>query len=161
MILALIAIVLGFLIYRQLPPEKRITVLARRLLPSPKPTPPPPLTDEQAVLHPPGENGSDADRQKFSDLIHKLAKDAVALVITNCQPQPLVMHLVQDTTLEIKNADDLDHYIVLDPQHKYTIPAKKSSQVKVTFSQGPGIYGYACDQSPQAVGFFSVTPPTP
>lgn len=115
--------------------------------------------DERAVLDHPVKDASEVDKQRHLDLVQKLAKEAPILDITTCSvSSPVVFKAKYGEEISVKNDDDSAHTILFDAENTVYIPANSTMNVTPNFQHGPGTYGYGCDQTPHAVGFFLVTP---
>ena len=116
------------------------------------------LTDEEKqALNPPRPDASD-ERIQYAELISRLAQEADVLVVNNCEPSPVVMLVKAGGTIKVINENTLDHSIVIDPEHVYSVPAEGQAVIDTDeFGKGPGIYAYGCDLSNAAVGVFLLT----
>ncbi len=153
LVLAVTALGLAFLIFRQYAPKSSSTKADQNAVGTPSAAP---STDEQKVLNPPVK-GSEADQKQFADLITKLAKDSTTLNISGCRPQPLVMRIKKGATFKLNNTDSQAHVLTVDKDHTYTVSPSASVDVVADFGRGPGIYGFGCDKSGGPVGMLLVT----
>lgn len=148
------AIVLGKAIYKQNNPKPSPESVAPKLsnlMPSE-------LTeDEKAVLAPPSPDASAEERDKHTSLATKLSKESDNLDITNCSSNPLVLRIKNNKNLKVKNSDDVPHMLILDDSHKYQIAKNSTTDLKVDFGHGIGLYGYICE-GVGLTGFILVTP---
>ncbi|MBI3420897.1 MAG: hypothetical protein HY006_02435 [Candidatus Sungbacteria bacterium] len=162
-VLALIAIVLTYLIYRQLRPASSLRSDSPQRQSegsAPKPNVNPPqklIADEQAALNPPLNGSTPEASKRHAELVQRLAKDTAQLDITGCTAKPVVSRVRYKTKISVKNNDAVKHLIVFDPAHTFEIPPRAIHELPIDFQSGPGIYGYGCDNIPQAVGMFLVT----
>lgn len=113
--------------------------------------------EEKAALNPPGENASEDEKQRHTDLIFKLATDTDVLRISNCEPSPVVMRVVNKRDFTVRNTDSTDRTIFIDGERQYVIPAQGETVLTADFGKASGIYGYGCDLSNKGVGVFLVT----
>lgn len=113
--------------------------------------------EEKQALNPPGAEATDDQKTKYADLIQRLAQEAKVLVVNNCEPLPVVISVRKGGTIKVTNENTVEHSIVVDPEHIYTVPAKGELSIDTDdFGKGPGIYAYGCDLSNTAVGVFLV-----
>ena len=112
--------------------------------------------DERAVLAHSVKDASPEDKQRHLELVQKLAKEAAYLDITKCSvSSPVVFKVKHGEEISVKNDDDSAHTILFDAENTMYIPANSTMHVTPDFEHGPGTYGYGCDQTPHAAGFFS------
>ena len=158
-LLALVAIVLGYLIYQQQFSEESTSQesLTRSGI---EQTPQKKSTDEIVeVLNIPPPDASQEEKQKHFELALREAKEASYLDITQCTlAAPVVFKVREGESFEVRNNDTEPHTIIINPENTFTIPAKESRDIAPDFVQGPGLYGYACDNVPRAVGMLFVEP---
>ncbi len=170
-ILALVAVGLGFAIYKQgfldrfLPQNsatsKSSSNTAAKQASNSKPKRPLPegLSEEElALMTPPGQTASEAQRNAHYQIGKKLAKEASALQLNKCNgPSPLDMKLVNGQEFDVVNSDTSDHTIIIG-EKKFTVKANSTETFKADFGRGNGLYGYICDDLSGVAGFFFVTP---
>lgn len=119
------------------------------------PTPDPAI---EALLDTPPQDASEDVKQKHFAKVLKYAKDADYLDITVCSGKPVVLFVNNQRPVIIKNGDASSHEISINKDARYTIPAKSSESYLLSFKEGPGVYGYGCDQLGRTAGFFVVRP---
>ena len=100
---------------------------------------------------------TEEQKLKHNELVGKLAKEGPSVNVTGCKPSPLVYKLKDGSTITLRNDDSVEHIIMIDPAHIYTAKAKSLTKIVADFGQGPGNYGYKCDDSQGAAGVFLVT----
>lgn len=155
--LLVIALVLGYAIYRKLPSGPTATPVSQPAVsepgqgnqaPSSQPTKalPPGLTpQEQAVFSFPGENASSDQRAQHSELVRSLAKEGSEVQLNaNCVASPFVLQVKKGDTLTFKNNDSVDHS-VRHGAWELLVPAKSTKTARVDFVPGVGDAGYGCD----------------
>ena len=161
-LLALLAIVLGYLIYQQQFSEESISQEppARSGI---EQTPQEKSTDEiPEVLNIPPPDASQEEKQKHFEIALQEAKEASYLDITQCTlAVPVVFRVREGESFEVRNNDTKPHTIIINPENTFTIPAKESRDIAPDFVQGPGLYGYGCDLTAHSVGLFLVAPKIP
>lgn len=113
--------------------------------------------EEKEAMDTPNQGDSEEIKRAFQGKVEKAAKDADTIDIANCQPRPPIAKMKQNATFTFKNSDTTDHIVAFSQEKSYTV--KKNSSVTVTadFLQGPGIFGFGCDQSPTEVGLILTT----
>lgn len=104
------------------------------------------------------QDSSQEEKQRHFDLVQKFAQDVAYLDITGCAPRPFIIRLKDGKEFGVKNADGAEREMGIDPQHIYTIPARSEKKIKADFGHGPGVYGYGCDKSQDAVGMLLIIP---
>lgn len=152
-ILLVPAIILGQAIYKQHNPQpsSRSVVSSSKLMPTD-------LTeDEKAVLHPPSLDAPSTEKEKHDALAVKLSKEGDSLDITNCGSNPLVLRIEINENLKVKNSDNIDRKLIFDDTHEYQIAKNSTTNLKVDFGHGVGLYGYICE-GVGLTGFILVTP---
>lgn len=116
------------------------------------------LTDEEKeVLNPPSQGANEAEMKKHFELVQKLAKEPDFLEVAKCEVRPVVTRLRNSKTFQVRNQDSIDHTIVVDKDHTYSISAGSTQTIPVDFGHGAGVYGFGCDDSTSAVGMLFVT----
>jgi len=158
-ILLAVALVLGQAIYKQQSPQPSKESLPRETNSSnlPKLLPPDLTADEKAVLNPPSPDAPAAEREKHSALAAKLSKESDSLDITNCRSNPLVLRIKINKNLIVKNSGNIDRKLIFDDTHKHQIAKNSTTNIKVDFGHGVGLYGYICE-GVGLTGFILVTP---
>lgn len=116
------------------------------------------LTDEERqALNPPPPDATDDERAEYASLVQRVAEESNVLVVNNCEPSPPVMLVRSGSTITATNENTVDHILVVDPEHLYTVPAEGKAMIDTgDFGKGPGIYAYGCDLSNTAIGVFLV-----
>ena len=114
-------------------------------------------SDEKAVLILPDGKDKEAGK-KHNLLVTKLAKQSSVLIISDCQPQPLVTKIAEGSKLTITNEGDTDVTIIVDPENTFTVIKGGTKVITVDFGKGPGFYGYNCDGGTTTSGLLFVTP---
>lgn len=150
----IIAIVLAVAIMRQGGQEDQGATPTP--LPSGGETPKDLTAEEKAVLIPPGPNDSEQKRKEHFALVERLAKEAEYLDITDCKSIPVVLRAKKGSEIQLRNTSKVDHALVIDKDHVYTVPAEKTLKVKADFGKGAGVYGYGCDKSTGATGMMLI-----
>lgn len=115
----------------------------------------------QEVLSTPGPNAPDEERQRHFALATRLAENSETLDITGCSAEPVVLQRTFGSTINIENSDSSSHTILFGPDMTIDVPANGTADLAVdesNFQNGPGLYGYGCDNSSQAVGLMLISP---
>lgn len=117
-----------------------------------------PLNSEQNIIIPPASNATEAEKREFFDKISGIAQEAPYLQIeADCIVNPLVIQLRSDI-FRVKNTDINDHTLTFDPANSFFIRTGETKHFKIIFNKGPGIYGYGCGHSMNAVGMVYFLP---
>jgi|GEM_PF-3562807 len=117
------------------------------------------MTTQQSILTPPVQGTPQSEQEAYFNLIQNNAKSTESLSLSkNCTPTPLVSKLKLNKVFTIKNTDSVDHTIIFNTEHMFTIAAGGSKQINANFGHNDGIYGYGCDSSSGAVGMVLVEP---
>ena len=150
MVLTVLAIVLGYLIWLQPPPvtpgaqEKEVLSIS---------------SEEERVLQTPGPDATEEERRTHFELALRLATRTDFLDISACKVvEPVVFKVVERETFTVRNDDDIEHVMIIDEEHIYPVPAKGTLELVADFGNNTGLYGYGCDDVPQAVGLILVEP---
>lgn len=152
----LIAIILGYAIFQQFQEKKSSPDQDQQANTNTSPT----VTrtsEELALLNVPGENATNDERREHMDKVLKEAKNGNTLNISGCTPDIVALRVKQGGKLTLVNKDPVNHSIVIDQDHSYSVPANSNTEITVDFGRGAGLYGYGCDRSGKAVGFFVVS----
>ena len=118
-------------------------------------TPARPTVDVQKLLaeNPPGAT---ADQTKaFSIKVANAAVKSDSLDVSQCMPNPSVLHLKIGQSFTVKNSDSASHKLFHGQGVNVTVEAATQKVVTPAFPN-PGIYGYACDN--KINGIFFVVP---
>ena len=117
------------------------------------------LTSEERAIfdNVPRPDATQEQHQEFRNLVQAVAKKGTSITITNCvKPVPLVLEISAKENLRVINEDDKDHTLSFT-QGQYKIAAGETQALSDLFPRGEGVYGFGCDNSGRAVGFFLVT----
>ena len=80
----------------------------------------------------------------FSDLVAINAIPGDTVVIKDCTASPIVLKIKYGSTFTVDNKGTTDiHFGVND--ERTLVKAGSSSKIKASYKNGPGIYGYGCD----------------
>lgn len=119
--------------------------------------------DEQKVLNTPPPDATVAVRKAHYELAKKIAVSADYLDVADCKPvKPLVMKVDMDSInnnvkdVLVKNSSNEDHTISINKDKAYTIKAHGEETIHYDIANGAGVYGYGCDHTPYAIGFFLI-----
>lgn len=148
-LLALAALVLGYFLYQKLKvPAPKITTTNSAE-----------TSDERAVLRYPARDVTPGEWNNYLVLVAKLAMETDTVTVgPNCKITPVVVKtpLVSGKKLHFKNSDTVAHEIAFTNPPSYAIAANSTVDIPIDFKGVPGIYGYGCDMSPNAVGLVQV-----
>ena len=109
-------------------------------------------TEINTVLDFPNVNTTEEDRSAHYDLAVSQSVAADELNITNCEPSPLVLEVVDGSEFGIKNDGNQDITIRFDIDVFFTIPAGDTLTAEANFGFGEGLYGYGCEGVPNEGG---------
>lgn len=113
--------------------------------------------DEKALLRTPQKGATEAEKAAHFAVVNRLARTAEFLDLSACFGNPLSFRVVEGATFTVKNNAAVAHTLQISPKYIYTIPAKGERKLVAKFGFGPGVYGYGCDDSPDARGILLVT----
>lgn len=153
--LIITAMGLSFAIYQEVTTTSPETVSMDE-----QPTPAPQnATNNQEgnILNVPPPDAPDEEKRRHFDQVAQQAERSEVLIINNCKPDPLVLETSVDKPITVRNTDSEGHLIIFNTDNTYRIPAESEEQIVISFENGPGLYGYGCDDSRGGVGFFLVT----
>ena len=137
LLLVVIAVGLGFAVYRKNHPSKNQTSQTTQATSQSQ-------TEEQKLLIIPGPNASKEEVDAHNQLAAKLAQVGTEIEVGNCQSKPIVLQIQNGANLTLKNTSSLDDNLTFDTKTKVNVVANKSLVLKVAFEHGPGLYGYRC-----------------
>lgn len=109
------------------------------------------------ILNPPGSNASEEEETRYYDLVAETAETAATLDLSGCRPKPTAMEVTWNQTFKVRNQDALPHILVINADYEYLIPARSQKEIVADFGKGPGVYGFGCDESEEAVGVILLT----
>ena len=117
-----------------------------------------PLTgEEKKLLKIPPQGAPETEKAAHFALLQRLARTTDFLDLSTCFGNPLAFRVQNGAAFVLKNNDSLPHTLQISPQHIYTVPARDEREIVAQFGFGPGVYGYGCDDSPDARGILFVT----
>lgn len=157
-VLAVVAIYLGYKIYQQQIGLKSQTKTPGQQIQSntsPKPAAPQ-TTQPTFVLNFPGPNSSDEETRKFAEDVQANAKETGELNISQCKPNPQVLKVKLGSEFKIKNSDLSEHKIYIAGKEKFSASPNSTVTAKAAFDKGSGTYGYGCDSDNTLAGAFFV-----
>lgn len=93
--------------------------------------------------------------QNFSTQVANVAIKSEILDVSQCNPNPPVLHLKMRQSFTLKNSDSVSHKLFHGQGVDVTIEAGSQKVFTPNFPN-PGIYGYACDN--KINGIFFVVP---
>lgn len=112
--------------------------------------------DERALLKTPPQGATETEKAAHFAIVNRLARTAEFLDLSACYGSPLSFRVVEGAEFSVKNNDTVAHTLQISPEHIYTVPAKEEKKLTAQFGKGPGVYGYGCDNSPDARGILFV-----
>lgn len=116
-------------------------------------------SDEQNVLIVPAPDASKEKKTAHFELALKLAKEADVLDMQNCMPvSPLVIKLKEGAKITVTNSGTETHKIVFNKDNSFDIPSGSTQTLDYEFKNGPGLYGFFCDQIQYPAGFVIISP---
>jgi hypothetical protein len=150
-VLVIAAIVLGYFLYQRMdlsgPSVKTTEEVTGK------------TRDERLVLRYPAKDVTEEEWNNYLVLVAKLAVEADKISIgANCSVSPVVVKtpLVMGKKVTLENNDSVAHTISFNTPPNFEVPANGKIEMPVDFKGTPGIYGYGCDNSPDAVGLIQV-----
>lgn len=162
--LVLGAILLGYLIYQQQTGLSFFEKANTQNVSSPKNLSTSPsngaYTNEADVLKWPAPDASAEEKQRHTDLVLSLAKDAEQVDIADCIGRPIVSRVQMDQPFALRNQDSVDHTVAIGENVRLFIPAGSTKDITADlkiFEFGQGNYGYTCDNQQEVAGIFLVT----
>ena len=139
----LVLLLAGYVFYREVVSTSPNQTLVPQLIAYPTRTP----TEEEILKNP-----ASVDVEK----IISLAEDTDVLHIIDCTSSPFVMRMKQNKKYIIRNNSLVDHTLSINEKTSFTIRAQSQKTITANFGE-PGVYGYGCDTSGRAIGFFVVS----
>ncbi len=167
-VLAVTAIILGVLIYKQKVPKVEISASlnsndqgARVSLPSfIKADGTPDLQKAKLYLSAISGSSSDEEKARHYEYAVSIAKPSEYLNVTSCENvEPLVLQVVEGVAIHLKNESDADVHVSINSKPPSIVKAQSTTLLNASFSDGPGLYGYGCQSSGiEGRGMILVTP---
>lgn len=124
---------------------------------SPRPTDENRLRQETSInemaklaLKPLPKNPTDEQRKTRLEAAKKAAQESEVVSILDCLANPPVLKAKFSKMILFRNRDKTSHLIKFSDK-TVSLPMGKLESVVLNFSQGPGLYGYSCDNQ----GFLS------
>lgn len=102
-------------------------------------------------------NLSAPEKEAFYKIAAENAVPSDFIDLGGCDPKPSALKVTQNKTFTVRNNDAAFHILVIDPGREYLIPAGGVKEITADFGKGPGIYGFGCDESEEAVGVILIT----
>jgi len=115
--------------------------------------------DQKIIFNAPGQGASEAQLKTFSELVNKLAVGGDKITIKDCTASPEVLRTKFGSTITVENKGSTDIHFGVGSD-RVLVKAGESTKVKIDFKQGPGVYGYGCDQQnlQRSIGVLLVIP---
>lgn len=160
-ILAGIAIVLGYAIYK-----KGVTFPSFPIGPGTETkTPPPSMRGSDDVFVFPAPNAPQEDRDRHRASVEALAKESDVLDATDCKVNPLVLKTGYGKSITVKNsgasAVEIQYaktkILALEPKAKKEVVLSEFLGLAPSVSGGFWIAGYTCNHQPNLSGIFYLT----
>jgi len=113
--------------------------------------------DEKILLKTPPQSASETEKAAHFAVVNRLARTTEFLDLSTCFGNPLAFRVQEGAIFTIKNNDTVEHTLQISQKYLYTVAAKGERKLTANFGFGPGVYGYGCDNSPDARGILFVT----
>ncbi len=164
-ILAVLAIVLGVLIYKQKMPKVGETANlnstnqgVRVSLSSFTNTDGTPAKGaEREYLFSIFNNLTVEEKVKYFEYASSISQESEVLDVTDCSnPVPLVLRVVDGGTIKLRNNSNTSLNLVISKDNTYMVGANSIKTITVNFGNGLGFYGYGCNNSPKPEGIINV-----
>jgi len=167
-VLAVIAVVLGYQIYQETLASKPQSVSQTQtpILPQTvgdtnisQVSPQPQDIDVESILKQfPSSTATDEERIKSNDYLLSLGQEVDTLTIVssataNCSPTPKILRVKKGTEFKIVNQDNVDHKLSM---FQKDISVKANTTITVKTDWGAGAYGYVCDGTGRRVGILHI-----
>jgi len=168
-VLAVIAVVLGYQIYKQTtgtgiaPPVVQTPPIQQSVINTDisqiSPLPQNIDIDVESILKQfPDTTATDEEKTKFNEYLFSLAQEADTLTIVssataNCSPTPKILRVKKETEFKIVNQDNVDHKLSMFQKDIY---AKANTTTTVKTDWGTGAFGYICGDTGPRVGIFII-----
>lgn len=113
--------------------------------------------DRQKISAYPGPSAPDEQKKEFGRIIGDNAQTSDTLDITNCETTPMVLSVKNGQSIKLINNDATVNAILFGPGKQYDVPANGSTTMLVNL--GAGINTYRCTgiSGSPIVGVFVVT----
>lgn len=150
LVLLVVALVLGYFLYEKMKGPAVVPGIGKGIEAT---------SGERAVLNYPAAGVSEEEWKNYLIAIAKVAVETDTITIgAGCSVKPVVLKtaLVMGKTVKVKNTDSVPHTLSFNNPPNFLVAANSTTEMPVDFKGVPGIYGYGCDNSPQAVGLIQV-----
>lgn len=149
-VLAIIAVVLGYNIYKQQLAYKQTLTQKQTVIPKKqlRPTPPSQTSsvsntmseDRQKIATYPGPSAPDDQKKELSRIIEKNVQVSDTLNVTQCNTTPLVLQTIKGADIKLVNDDSVVRSIMFGPGKQYDVPIKKTLTIKPDLNNGINFY---------------------
>lgn len=114
--------------------------------------------DEQKIINVFPQVEMTTDEKKARDeLVRKLAVKGDTLDLVDCKPvKPIVMKVEAGKDIFVTNSSSKIHSISLNKDTSYSVKPQETVLLDYQFDEFNGVYGYGCDYTPYAVGYFVI-----
>lgn len=105
------------------------------------------LTEEERILlyhHP--KDATEEQRLAFAEFVNQKATEGDTIVVKDCTAKPIVLKTSYNSTFTVDNQGTTDiNFGVSD--ERTLVKAGSKAKIKANYRNGPGIYGYGCDDT--------------
>ncbi len=136
-VLCLVALIIGFLIYKQKYPTKLTETSSSEVTDKTGQK----LSDEQ-YLFSIRNNSTEEEKQRHYQFAVNIAQSSPVLKLAECKSTPLVWRVANNSQIKIQNDNNIDVVLTFNSTHSYAVSANSSKLIKAEFGNGPGLYGY-------------------
>lgn len=98
------------------------------------------------------------EKKTHDELVRKLGVSGKELDLATCKPvKPLVMNITRGKGITVINSSSKVHTINLNKDTSYSVKPQGRVVIDSKFFDGfAGVYGFGCDYTPYAVGYFVI-----
>lgn len=104
--------------------------------------------EEIAALTPPGTSATEAQIEAYMALLARIDIETQEFAIGNeCSITPTVVKALADKEIAVTNEDTVSHTLTFNGNDRVDFAAGETSVLpSEIFMNGPGVYGYQCDE---------------
>lgn len=107
---------------------------------------------ENAIIVLSSPNSTPAEKEAYAAFVKETAVPAATIDVTSCIPKPLAASVKQNSSVSFSNKGTEKVRLVFNKDLSLEIGSGETKSIVASFEHGPAVYGYGCGASPYAVG---------
>ena len=113
--------------------------------------------DRKKISVYPGPSAPDAQKREFQEIIDRNAQFSDTLDITKCESSPMVLKVRKEADIKLVNNGSTGNAILFGPGKQYDVAAKSSTTMTVNIDVGVNLYRCIGISGNPIIGAFVVT----